>query len=117
MAPRIRQHFSVGGMIGILYGDDGAAQLRVLVAQIARELLLGLRGSDHQNFMHAFERVRDLIKKMLIGRRLVPAVRALAAVHALMLIVRMNHGARLLGRRELPCGRPLMIDPDDGMIV
>ena len=59
MASRIGQHFSVGGMIGVLDGDDGAAQLRVFVAQIARELLLGLRGSDHQNLVHALERVRD----------------------------------------------------------
>src|SRR5258706_8009001 len=60
MASRISQYFSVGGMIGILNGDDGAAQLRVLAAQKACELLFGLRGSDHQNFMYAFERVRDL---------------------------------------------------------
>src|ERR1700737_4629737 len=98
MASRIGQHFSVGGMIGILNGDDGAAQPRVLAAQIGSELLLGLRGSDHQNFMYAFERVRDLVKKMLIGGRLVTAVRALAAVYALMLVVSMDHGVRLLGR-------------------
>jgi hypothetical protein len=104
-------------MIGILNGDDSAAQLRVLAAQIGRELLLGLRGSDHQNFMYAFERVRDLIKILPIGGRLLTAVRALAAVSALMLAVRMDHGVRLFGRRELPNGRALMIDPDDGVIV
>ncbi len=32
MASRIGQHFGVGGMIGILDGDDGAAQWRMLVA-------------------------------------------------------------------------------------
>ena len=67
--------------------------------------------------MNAFERMRDLIKKMLIGGRLVAAVRALAAVYALMLAVRMDHGIHLFGRRELPSGRALMIDPDDGMKV
>ncbi len=67
--------------------------------------------------MRAFERVRDLLKKMLVGGRLVAAVRALAAVSALLLAARMDHGVRLLGRRELPSGRPLMIDPDDGVIV
>jgi hypothetical protein len=35
----------------------------------------------------------------------------------LMLAVRMDHGVRLFGRRELPNGRALMIDPDDGVIV
>jgi hypothetical protein len=67
--------------------------------------------------VRAFERVRDLLKKMLIGRRLVPTVGALAAVHALMLVMRVNHRARLLDRCELPCGRPLMIDPDHGVKV
>jgi hypothetical protein len=34
-----------------------------------------------------------------------------------MLVLRMNHRVRLLGRGELPDGRSLMIDPDDGVIV
>jgi hypothetical protein len=117
MAPRKSQHFSVGGMIGILDGDDSVSQLRVLVAQIARELLLGLRGPDHQNLVHAFKRVRDFIKEAMIGGRLVAAVRALAAVHALMLVMRMDYRTRLLGRRELPNGRSLMIDPYHRVIM
>ena len=104
-------------MIRVLDGDDGAAQLRILFAQVARELLLGLRRSDHQNFMHAFECVRDFIKEMMIGGRLVTAVRALAAMYALMLVLRVDHRIRLLGRCELPSGRLLMIDPNDGVKV
>jgi hypothetical protein len=34
-----------------------------------------------------------------------------------MLIMRVDHRVRLLGRRELPSGRPLMIDPDHGVIM
>jgi len=113
MAPRVSQHFAVGGVIGILDGDDAAAQLRVLVAQVVRELLLGLRGPDDENFMDALQRVRDIVEVMPIRGRLVAAVRALAAVDSLVLIMRVDHRARLLGRGELPDGRPLMIDPDD----
>jgi hypothetical protein len=57
--------------------------------------------------------VRDFIEEVRIGGRLVPAMRALAAMHALMLVTSMDHGARLFGRGELPCGRLLMIDPND----
>jgi len=32
-----------------------------------------------------------------------------------MLVVRMNNRVRLLGRRELPSGRPLMVDPYHGV--
>lgn len=117
MAPRIAQHFGIGGVIGILNRDDGAAQLRVFVPQVARELLLGLSRSDHQNFMHAFERLRDFIKELAIGGRLVAAMGTLSAVYALMLIVRMDHGIRLFRRCELPSGCLLMIDPNDGVIM
>jgi hypothetical protein len=44
-------------------------------------------------------------------------MRAFAAVHALMLVMRMDHGAGLLRGGEVPGGRLLMIDPNDGMIV
>jgi hypothetical protein len=67
--------------------------------------------------VHAFERVRDFIEEVMIGGRLVAAVRALAAVYALMLVMRVDYRVRLLGRRELPSGRSLMIDPDNGVIV
>lgn len=102
-------------MIRILDGDDGAPQRRMLVAQILRELLFGLRGTDHQNLMHTVERVRDLIEEMRIGRRLVTSMRALAAMHPLMLVAGMDYGAGLFGGSELPGGRLLMIDPDDCM--
>ena len=62
-------------------------------------------------------RVRDIIEIMAIGGGLMAAVRALAAVHALMLVMRMDHGARLFGGGEVPGGRLLMVYPDDGMIV
>jgi len=113
VAPRISQYLSVRGVIGILDGDDGAPQRRMLVTQILRELLFGLRGTDHQNFMHAVECARDFIKEVWIGGRLVAAMRALAAMHTLMLVASMDHGARLFGRGELPRGGLLMIDPND----
>ena len=48
--------------------------------------------------MRTFERVRGVIEKVAIGRRLVAAVGAFAVVHAFMLPMRMDVGARLLGR-------------------
>jgi hypothetical protein len=42
--------------------------------------------------------VRDLIEELVIDGRLVAAVRALAAVHALMLVVRVDDRIGLLGR-------------------
>ena len=89
----------------------------MLVPQIVGELLLGLRRSDHQNFVCSLEGVRNVIKILTIGRRFVAAVSALAAVYALMLIVRVNHAARLFGRGEMPSRRLLMIDPNYSMIV
>jgi hypothetical protein len=44
-------------------------------------------------------------------------MRALAAVDSLMLILRMHDGFFLVCRREMPCGRFLMIDPYDRMVV
>lgn len=104
-------------MVGILDGDDGTAQLRMLVTQIVCEVLLGLRRSDHQNFVCTLEGVRDVIKKMAIGKRLVAAVSAFAAVYALMLIMCVDHAARLFGRSEMPGRRLLMIDPNYSMIM
>lgn len=117
MPPRIGENFRVGRMVGTLDGDYGTAQLRMLVPQIVGELLLGLCGSDHQNFVCAVEGVRNVIKILTIGRRFVAAVSAFAAVYALMLIVRVNHAARLFGRGEMPCRRLLVIDPNYSMIV
>lgn len=102
-------------MIGILDGDDRFPQRGVLVAQIVRELLFGLRGTDQENLMYAIEGVNDFVKEVWIGGRFVTAVRALAAVHTLVLVVSMNHGARLFGGCELPGGRLLMVDPNDSM--
>jgi len=61
MPPRIGENFSVGGMISIFNGNNGAAQRRVLVTQVGRELLLGLRGPNYQNFVRTLERARGVI--------------------------------------------------------
>jgi hypothetical protein len=45
------------------------------------------------------------------------AVRALAAVDFLMLIVRVDDHALFFRGRELPRGRLLVIDPHDGMKI
>jgi hypothetical protein len=45
------------------------------------------------------------------------AMRALAAVDPLMLILRMHHGLFLCRWREVPCGCFLVIDPNNRMIV
>jgi hypothetical protein len=81
------------------------------------EFLLGLCGTDHENFVGALEGMRHLLKELTVGRRLVAAVRALAAVHALMLIVRANHAGRLVRGSEVPGGRLLMIDPNYSMVM
>ena len=67
--------------------------------------------------MGAGERLRDVIEKMMIGAGSMTAVRALAAVYPLMLIFRVHLGLFLFGRREVPRGRLLMIDPNNRMIV
>jgi hypothetical protein len=54
---------------------------------------------------------------MMIGGRLMTAVRALAAMYALMLVMRVDHRTRLLRRRELPNGCLLMIDSNNGVKV
>jgi hypothetical protein len=104
-------------VVGSLDRDDGFSQQRLLVAQISGELLLGLCGTDQQNFMGASQRFGDIIEKMMISAGSVTAVRALAAVNALMLILRVYHRLFLFCRREVPGGRLLMIDPYNGMIV
>jgi hypothetical protein len=114
---RISQHFGIGGMVGTLDGDDGAAQVRMFVSQKNGELLLGLRGTDDQNFMCPSESMRHFLKKPRIGGSLVSAMSALAAMNVLMLIVRVDHGAGLLGGGELPGCCLLMIDPNDGVKV
>jgi hypothetical protein len=54
---------------------------------------------------------------MAIGRRFVAAVSAFAAVYALMLIMCVDHAARLFGRGEMPRRRLLMIDPNYSMVM
>jgi hypothetical protein len=117
MAPRIGQDFGIGGMIGVLDGNNAAAQLRVFFMQVARELLFGLRRPDYQDLMCALERLCNFIKKLVIGGGFVAAMIALAAVYTLVLVMRMDHGVRLLGGGEVPSGRLLVIDPNDGVIV
>jgi hypothetical protein len=114
---RVGEHFGIGGMVGGFDGDDGAAQRRMLVAQVGGEFLLGLRGPHQQYFVCAVERMGDFRKEPRIGRRLVSAVSALAAVDALMLIGCVDDGVRLFGRCEMPSCCFLMIEPDDGVIV
>jgi len=98
MLAGVAQYFGVGGMIGVFDGDDGLSELRVLVAQIGGELLLGLRGTDQQNLMRTAQGLGDIIEKMVVGRRLVTAVSAFAAVNALMLIFGADLGLFLRGR-------------------
>jgi ABC-type multidrug transport system fused ATPase/permease subunit len=104
----------VGGVIRALHRHDAAAQRRMLCAQIIRKFLLGLRRSDDQYFVRARERLRDFVEELVIGRRLMPAMCALAAVHA-GLAVRVNHRVFLFGRGELPDGGLLVIDPYNGV--
>src|ERR1700722_2811077 len=80
MPARVGENFGVGGMIGSLDGNDAAAELRVLVAQKGCELLLGLRGPDHENLVRPLERVRGVIEKVPIGGRFVAAVGAFSVV-------------------------------------
>ena len=114
VTPGIGEHFGIGGVIRAFHRHDAAAQRRMLRAQKIRQFLLGLRGSDDQYFVRARERLRDFVKKNMIGRRFMPAMRALAAVHA-GLAVRVNHRVFLFGRGELPDGGPLVIDPYNGV--
>ena len=111
------QDLRIGRMIGGFDRHDGFSQLRILVAKVAGEFLLGLCGADQQNFMGAGQRLRDVIEKMMIGAGSMTAVRALAAVHPLMPIFRVHHGLFLLCRREVPRGCLLVIDPNNRMIV
>ena len=117
MLARIRQDFGIGGMVRGLDGDHRSAQRCVLGFEECRELLLGLRRADHQNLVRTGECLRNFIEKPVIRGRLVAAVRALAAVHPLMLLMCMDDAVGLFRGGELPDGRLLMIDPNDGMIV
>jgi hypothetical protein len=65
----------------------------------------------------AAQGLRNIIEEMMIGRRLVAAVSALAAMNALVLVVRANLGFFLCRRREMPRGGFLMIYPNDSVIV
>jgi hypothetical protein len=67
--------------------------------------------------MGAAQGLRDIIEKMMIGLRFVTAMRALAAVDALVLVLRMHHGLFLFRWREMPCGCFLVIYPNDGVVV
>jgi len=104
-------------VIGAFDCDDGLPKLRVFIAQIGGELLLGLCGANHQDFVGTAQGLRNIIEKMMIGRRLVTAVCALAAVNPLVLILGTHHGLFLFRRGEMPRGCLLVIDPNDGMVV
>src|ERR1700722_6974369 len=104
-------------MIGGFDRHDGFAQRWMFVAKIGGKLLLGLRRADQQYLMGARQRFGNILEKMRIGGRSMTAMRALAAVNPLMLVLRMHHGFFLLGRREVPGGCLLMIDPNNCMIV
>jgi len=114
VTPGISEHFGIGGVIRVLHGHDAAAQRSMFRAQKVRQFLLGLRGSDDQYFVRAGERMRDFVEELMIGRRFVAAMRALAAMHP-GLAMRVNHRAFLFGRGELPYGGLLVIDPYNGV--
>src|SRR5450432_3556755 len=99
---RVIQDLRVGGMVGSFDRHDEFSQLRIFVAKISGELLLGLSGTNQQNLMGASQCLGDVIEKMMIGGRSMTAMRALAAVDPLMLIFRMHHGLFLFGRRKVP---------------
>jgi hypothetical protein len=117
MFARIAQDLGVGGVIGVFDRDDGFSKLRVFVAQIGGEFLLGLRRADQQNLMGTAQGLRDVIEEMMVRRGLVTAVSTLAAVDTLVLILRTQFGFFLLGGREVPGGCFLVIYPNDGVIV
>jgi hypothetical protein len=115
--PRKLEYLRVGGMIGIFDRDDGPPELRIFIAKIARELLLGLRRSDQQDFMGPREGMGDIIEEVMIRGRSVSAMRALSAVNPLVLILRVNPALFLFRGVEVPCGCVLMIDPNNRMVV
>lgn len=104
-------------MVGSFDRHDGFSELRLFIAKISGELPLGLCGTDQQYLMGASQRFSDIVKKMMIGGSSMTAMRALAAVDPLMLILRMHHGLFLCRWREVPCGCFLVIDPNNRMIV
>jgi hypothetical protein len=117
MLARVAQDLRVGGVIGAFDCDYGLPKLRIFVAQIGGEFLLGLRRANHQDFVRTAQGLGDIIEKMMIGRRFVTAVRALAAVDLLVLIRGMHHLLFLFRRREMPGGCFLVIYPNDSVVV
>jgi hypothetical protein len=117
MLARVAQDLRVGGVIGAFDCDYGLPKLRIFIAQIGGEFLLGLRRANHQNFVGSAQGLRDIIKEMMIGRRFMTAVRALATVDPLVLIRGVHHFLFLFRRREMPGGCFLVIYPNDGVVV
>ena len=110
------QDLRIGGVIGGFDCDDGFAQLRMLVAKISGELLLGLCGTIN-NISWAPASAFATSSKMMICARSMTAMRALTAVDPLMLIFRVHHRLFLFCRREVPRGCLLVINPNNCMIV
>jgi hypothetical protein len=67
--------------------------------------------------MGAGQRARDIIEKVMIGGGSMTAMRALAAVDPLMLVLSMHHRFLLIGRCEVPCSCFLVINPNNRMVV
>src|SRR5712675_1403164 len=104
-------------MVGALHRDDALAERCVFLLQEIRKLLLGLRRSDDQDLMRAREGRCHFLEELRIGRMFMSAVRALAAMYLLMLIVGAHQRPFFFSGRELPHRGFLMIDPNHGMIV
>src|SRR5882762_2594137 len=104
-------------MVGGLHRDDALAERRVFLFQEIRKLLFGLRRSGDQDLMSARESSRHFLEDLRIGRMLMSAVRALAAVQLLMMIVGVHERPYFFSGCELPHRGLLMIDPYHGMIV
>src|SRR6202158_651739 len=104
-------------MIGSLQRDDALAERRVPLSQEIRKLLFGLRRSDDQDLMSAREGRRHFLEELRIGRMSMSAMRALAAMYLLMLVVRVHEGPFFFRGCELPHRGFLMIDPNHGMII
>ena len=98
MPARVIQHLRIGGMIGAFDGNDRFPQRRVFLPQVARELLFGLGGTDHENLVRTRECLCDVVEEMMIRRRSMAAMLTFAAVNALMLIFGADLGLFLRGR-------------------
>ncbi len=90
MSPRVGEYFCIAGMIGVFNRYDALAERCVFLFQKRGEFLFGLGRPDNQYLVCTGERLGHFLEKLGIGRMLGIAVRALTAMHFLVLVVRMN---------------------------